>query len=174
MIQRPAPPVVADRIHSAAIHLLRRLRKQDEAIGLTAARTSALSVVVFGGPVTIGRLAEAEQVSGPTITRMLAGMERDGLLKRTRDTGDRRVIWIKPTPKGTRLLHEGRRRRVEALAHDLEALGPGDLAVLVRAAELIQRIARGAAPEPEAAPAATRSAGSVRISGARAIRRSPR
>jgi DNA-binding MarR family transcriptional regulator len=139
----PAPPVVADRVHSAAIHLLRRLRRQDEAIGLSAARMSALSVVVFGGPVTIGRLAEAEQVSGPTITRLLAGMERDGLLKRARDADDRRVIWIKATPRGTRLLQEGRRRRVEALAAELAALDPADLTLLARAAELIERVARG-------------------------------
>ena len=148
----PAPPVVADRVHSAAIHLLRRLRRQDEAIGLTAARMSALSVVVFGGPVTIGRLAEAEQVSGPTITRLLAGMERDGLLKRTRDARDRRVIWIKATPKGTRLLQEGRRRRIAALAADLAGLGPADLALLARAAELIERIARGTGPAGAAQP----------------------
>jgi DNA-binding MarR family transcriptional regulator len=139
----PAPPVVADRVHSAAIHLLRRLRRQDEAIGLSAARMSALSVVVFGGPVTIGRLAEAEQVSGPTITRLLAAMERDGLLKRARDADDRRVIWIKATPRGTRLLQEGRRRRVEALAAELAALDPADLTLLARAAELIERVARG-------------------------------
>jgi DNA-binding MarR family transcriptional regulator len=142
-IPRPAPPVVADRVHSAAIHLLRRLRKQDEALGLTAARMSALSVVVFGGPVTIGRLAEAEQVTGPTVTRLLAGMERDGLLRRTRDTDDRRVVWIKATPKGTRLLQEGRRRRIAALAAELAALDPADLALLARAAELIERVARG-------------------------------
>jgi len=141
----PAPPAVADRVHSAAIHLLRRLRKQDEAIGLTAARMSALSVVVFAGPVTIGQLADAEQVSGPTITRLLAGMERDGLLTRTRDTGDRRVVWIKASPKGTRLLQEGRRRRIAALADDLASLDPADLALLAKAAELIERIARGAA-----------------------------
>ncbi len=140
---RPDPPVVADRVHSAAIHLLRRLRKQDEAIGLTAARMSALSVVVFGGPVTIGRLAEAEQVSGPTITRLLAGMERDGLLKRARDAKDRRVIWITATPRGSRLLQEGRRRRVAALAGDLASLEPAELALLARAAELIESIARG-------------------------------
>lgn len=129
-------------MHSAAIHLLRKLRKQDEASGLTAARMSALSVVVFGGPVTIGRLASAEQVSGPTVTRLLAGMERDGLLKRTRDTHDRRVVWIRATPRGTRLLQEGRRRRIAALAEDLAALEPADLALLARAAELIERVAR--------------------------------
>ena len=104
---------------------------------------SALSVVVFAGPVTIGRLAEAEQVSGPTITRLLTGMERDGLLRRTRDADDRRVVWLKATPRGIRLLRKGR-RRVAAFAADLASLDPADLALLSRAAELIERIARGA------------------------------
>ncbi|MEX2326023.1 MAG: MarR family transcriptional regulator, partial [Gemmatimonadaceae bacterium] len=76
---------VADRLHSAAIHLLRRLRKQDDRSGITAARLSALSVVVFAGPVTMGQLALAEQVTAPTMTRLVAAMERDGLVAREPD-----------------------------------------------------------------------------------------
>lgn len=133
--------VVADRLHSAAIHLLRRLRKQDEVAGLTAARMSALSVVVFGGATTIGQLANAEQVSAPTMTRLLSGMERDGLVKREGDRKDRRVVWIHATPKGARILREGRRRRVAALTKALAALNRADLDVLARATELIERIA---------------------------------
>lgn len=109
-------------------------------MGLSAARASALSVVVFGGPVTIGGLAVAEQVSAPTMTRLLVGMERDGLLKRERDTKDRRVIWIRATAKGTRVLHEGRRRRVEALATDLVALSKADLVLLDRASALMEQL----------------------------------
>jgi DNA-binding MarR family transcriptional regulator len=138
-VSRPAD--VADRLHSAAIHLLRSLRRQDEATGLSASRLSALSVVVFAGPVTISQLARAEQVSTPTMTRMLAGMERDGFLKRERDANDRRVIWIRATPKGARILHEGRRRRVAALASDLAALDRSQLDVLDRAADLVERLA---------------------------------
>jgi DNA-binding MarR family transcriptional regulator len=138
---RPDPSTVADRLHSAAIHLLRRLRKEDEAIGLTAARTSALSVVVFGGPVTIGQLATAEQVSAPTMTRMLVGMERDGLLKRERDAEDGRVVWIRATAKGSRILQEGRRRRVEALAGELADLSASELTLLLKAAETMGRVA---------------------------------
>ena len=81
---------VADRLHSAAIRLLRRLRREDEAMGLTAARASALSVLVFGGrPITLGALAQAEQVSAPTITRLIVGMERDGLVRREADAARR-------------------------------------------------------------------------------------
>jgi DNA-binding MarR family transcriptional regulator len=139
----PRAAVVADRLHSAAIHLLRRVRTQDAATGLSAARLSALSVVVFAGPVTMGRLAAAEQVSAPTMTRLLAAMEKDGLVRRERDARDRRVTWIHATPKGSRILHAGRRRRVAALAKDLSGLSAVELALLERAAELIERISRG-------------------------------
>ncbi len=50
---------LADRLHSAAIHLLRRLRREDDASGLPAPQLSALSVIVFGGPIAIGALADA-------------------------------------------------------------------------------------------------------------------
>jgi len=138
---------VADRLHSAAIHLLRSLRRQDEASGLSAARLSALSVVVFGGPVTITQLASAEQVSVPTVTRMLAGLERGGLLKRERDAADRRVIWIRGTAKGNRILVEGRRRRIAALTSELARLDRGDLDALDRAVAIVERLV-GGGPAP--------------------------
>ena len=62
---------VADRLHSAAIHLLRRLRVEDEALGISAPRLSVLSVLVFAGPMRIGELAHAEQVEPPTMTRLV-------------------------------------------------------------------------------------------------------
>src|SRR3954463_14052103 len=65
---------LADRLHSTAIHLLRRVRKQDVAIGQGPARLSALSVLVFGGPKTLGELAAAEQVKPPTMSRIVAGV----------------------------------------------------------------------------------------------------
>jgi DNA-binding MarR family transcriptional regulator len=140
---------VADRLHSAAIHLLRALRRQDEATGLSGARLSALSVVVFGGPVTVTKIASAEQVSVPTVTRMLAGMERDGLVKRERDAADRRMLWVRPTAKGTRLLVEGRRRRVAALASELAKLDGADLDALDRAVAIVERVVGGgSAPWP--------------------------
>jgi DNA-binding MarR family transcriptional regulator len=137
----PVNRSVADRLHSAAIHLLRRLRRQDVAMGLTPARASALSIMVFGGgPVTLGQLAAAEQVSAPTVTRLIVGMERDGLVRRERDPDDGRVVWLRPTAKGTRLLHEGRRRRVAALAADLGALDPSERETLAAAADILERI----------------------------------
>ena len=132
---------VADRLHSAAVQLLRRLRREDVAMGLTAARASALSVLVFGGkPLTLGALAQAEQVSAPTITRLIVGMERDGLVRRTADASDGRVVWLQATAKGARLLHAGRTRRVAALEAELATLAPAERETIAAATTLLERL----------------------------------
>jgi DNA-binding MarR family transcriptional regulator len=130
----------AERLHKAAIRLLRSLRKQDEASGLSAPRLSALSVLVFTGPRTMGELAEAEQVRPPTMTRLVDGLVEDGLARRTPDPADRRVVRIAATVKGRRLLEAARARRVEALTLQLEALAPRDRRALARGVELFEQV----------------------------------
>lgn len=142
-VNRPPVRSVADRLHSAAIHLLRRLRRQDDAMGLTGPRSSALSVLVFGGPVTLGALARAEQVSAPTVTRLIVGMERDRLVRREKDPKDGRVVWLHATAKGARLLHAGRRRRVAALETDLASLAPAERHTLAAATDILERVVEG-------------------------------
>jgi DNA-binding MarR family transcriptional regulator len=132
---------IADRLHSAAIHLLRRLRREDDASGLSAPRLSALSVVVFGGPITIGDLARAEQVRVPTMSRLVAALEKEGLLRRVPDRDDRRVIRVAATASGRALLYAGRRRRVGALAADVARLSASDRQVLLNAIPLLERLA---------------------------------
>lgn len=118
----PNPEKLADQLHSAAIHLLRHLRREDDAIGISAPRLSALSVVVFAGPVTLGRLAAAEQVKPPTMTRIVTGLEKDGLVDRRDDANDGRLTQIHATAKGRRVLAAGRARRVATLAAAVQAL----------------------------------------------------
>ena len=138
----PAPArAVADRLHSAAIHLLRRLRVEDKAMGLSAPRASALSVIVFRGPVTMRVLAEAEQVRPPTITRLVDGLERRGLVRRVSHAEDGRVQLVEATAAGRRLLNKGRARRVDRLVLGISRLSAGDQQALARAAELIERLA---------------------------------
>src|SRR5229473_3767992 len=112
---------IADQLHSAAIHLLRRLRVRDRESGIGPAQLSALSVLVFGGPRSLGELAEAEQVRPPTMSRIVAGLERAGLVRR-HATEDGRRVRLEATAKGTKILQEGRRRRVESLEHALSSL----------------------------------------------------
>jgi DNA-binding MarR family transcriptional regulator len=133
---------VASALNSAAIHLLRRLRKEDEALGLSAARLSALSVVGFGGPQTLSGLATAEQVSRPTMSRIVAALERARLVERIADEADGRVQWIHITPNGKTVLERGRGRRIEQLALLLSGLPASEIALLGRAAEVIEDVLR--------------------------------
>ena len=139
--------VVADRLHSAAIHLLRRPRREDAAAGIGPARLSALSVLVFGGPLSLGKLAAAEQVRPPTMTRIVAALEAEGLVARRPDPRDARQVVLRATREGGRVLQEGRRRRIEALARRLRPLEARQLATLARAAGLIDQVLRGRAAD---------------------------
>src|SRR5216117_231454 len=139
-VSRQAPPgAIADRLHSAAIHLLRRLRVEDKALGLSGPRASALSVIVFRGPITMGALAEAEQVRRPTITRLVDGLEHRGLVRRVNDPTDGRVQLVEATAAGTRLLQKGRARRVERLMQGVMQRTEDEQRVLAHAAELMEQ-----------------------------------
>ncbi len=131
---------IADRLHSAAIHLLRRLRTEDTASGLTAPRLSALSVIVFGGPITLGDLAAAEQVRPPTVSRLVRGLEAEGLVGVSTDPRDGRVRLAQATTRGRRLLQEGRERRVSRLASELDRLPEPDRRTLARAVEILEAV----------------------------------
>lgn len=133
---------VADRLHSASIHLLRRVRRQDDESGVTAPHLSALSVLVFGGARTLGELAAAEQVTPPSMTRIVRNLEADGLVEREQDAADRRVVRVRATERGRQILLDGRRRRVADLAARLQSLEDEDVDALARAAEIIERVLR--------------------------------
>jgi DNA-binding MarR family transcriptional regulator len=131
---------VADRLHSAAIHLLRRLRVEDEALGISAPRLSVLSVLVFAGPQRIGELARIEQVEPPTMTRLVDGLVRDGLAVREPDPDDARAVRVRATATGARTLRRGRARRIETLRARLATLSPTELAALGEGVEVLERI----------------------------------
>jgi DNA-binding MarR family transcriptional regulator len=131
----------ADKLHSAAIHLLRRLRVRDRESGIGPAQLSALSVLVFGGARSLGELADAEQVRPPTMSRIVAGLERGGLVRR-RATDDGRRVRLEATAKGTKILWEGRKRRVESLAQALSSLSERDRQQLTELSGLLQQLLR--------------------------------
>src|SRR2546425_6384966 len=131
----------ADRLHSAAIHLLRRLRVRDRESGVGPAQLSALSVLVFGGPRSLGELADAEQVRPPTMSRIVAGLERAGLVRREA-TEDGRRVRLEATAKGTKVLQEGRRRRVESLEYALSSLSEEEQHRLGELTELLEQVIR--------------------------------
>ncbi len=131
---------LADRLHSAAIHLLRQVRKRDTESGEGPARLSALSVLVFGGPMTLGQLARAEQVKPPTMTRIVTGLEKSGLAERKADADDARRIRIRATGKGMRLLQQARKRRIHDLTASFEKLTQEQLRDLEAGIDVIERL----------------------------------
>lgn len=109
-------------------------------MGEGPARLSALSVLVFGGSMNLGQLAAAEQVKPPTMTRIVTGLEKNGLAERISDSADARRVQIHATPKGVRLMQRGRKARIEYLARQLAMLTKDELAILGEAVEVLQRV----------------------------------
>jgi len=136
------PTATAHALNSGAIHLLRSLHPVDRESGLTPARLSALSVLVFGGPCGLRELARTEQVAGPTMTRIVDGLVGLGLVERQSDPADRRAVRIVATPEGTSLMQRARDRRVAAIADALRELPPDGRRALAAAAPLLDELAR--------------------------------
>jgi DNA-binding MarR family transcriptional regulator len=136
-----SPANTATQLNSGAIHLLRGLRRVDEAAGLTPARLSALSVLVFGGACTLGRLAEIEDVAGPTMTRIVDGLSDLGLAERSTHPLSGRAVLISATPSGTELMQAAAGRRHRAIMAAMARLSAGDRAALDRAAPALMRLA---------------------------------
>ena len=130
---------LADQLHSTAIRLLRLVRVQDAASGIAPARLSALSVIVFGGPVSLQDLARAEQVRPPTMSRIVDALETQGLARRTTDPDDRRAVKSAATKKGTAVLQKGRDRRVKFLASYLSKLSDAELAQIEQGLGCVKR-----------------------------------
>ena len=130
---------LADRLHSTAIHLLRQVRIQDAASGLAPARLSALSVLVFGGAMSLNELARAEQVRPPTMSRIVDALESANLIRRTVNPRDRRAVVLEATEKGTAILWQGRKRRVKFLAKHLSRLSEQERNKIGDAIKAIQK-----------------------------------
>jgi len=133
---------IAARLHSSAIRLLRSLRREDDGSGLSAPRLSALSVIVFGGPMSLAELAAAEQVKPPTMSRIVDALVERGLVTRIAKPGDRRSVEIEATREGRQLLDAGHERRVAALVARLRSLADSERRALARGVEILERVTR--------------------------------
>ena len=133
---------VADRLDLAASRLIRENRRRDKGSDLSAARLGALSAVAASGPLSLAKLAATQQVRAPTMSRIVEGLVRDGLVLREVDASDRRGIRIRVTEKGAALLCEGRKLRARALADRMKRLGESEQRALARGVELLERLTR--------------------------------
>ncbi|HEY7624234.1 MAG TPA: MarR family transcriptional regulator [Candidatus Limnocylindria bacterium] len=128
---------LADRLHSAAIHVLRRARRTDPLTGVSPAQLSALSVLM-SGEMTLGQLAKAEQVRAPTMSRLVREMERAGVARKQPDPKDARAVRIRVTPKGLRALERGREMRIDRIERLVRGRSAEEIAALERAVGVIE------------------------------------
>ena len=142
------PREVANRLHSAAIHLLRRARRTDPLTGVSPAQLSALSVLM-SGPKALGDLAAAEQVRPPTMSRLVSEMQRAGVARKVTDREDARVVRVHATPKGLRALSRGRAMRIESIEQLMTELGPDELGDVERAVGAIEKVLGQRAPSAQ-------------------------
>jgi DNA-binding MarR family transcriptional regulator len=120
-------------MNSFAIHLLRSMRRVDAESGLTPARLSALSVIHFGGPLPLGRLAKAEGVSSPTMSRVVDGLCEQGLAERRSHDVNGRVTLVAATESGSVLMRRAAARRADVIVEALAGLPARQRDSLVRA-----------------------------------------
>jgi len=138
----PVMTSLATRLDSVAIHLVRRLAREDAAMGLTSVRLSALAVLVANGPCTLGALAHSERVTAPSMTRLVTAMESDGLVERIPSAQDGRMVFVRATARGTELLRTAREVRTTALSAWLLPVGPDGLRCIDEASVLLEHVLR--------------------------------
>lgn len=128
-----------ERFHHRVIRMLRSLRPVDEAGSISGPRASALSILVFRGPCSLGELAGAEGVKAPTMSRLVKAMEAEGLLRVAVANNDQRRVRIEASPRGRKLMLEARERRLAALALAIGDASAAELAALERVCSLLER-----------------------------------
>jgi DNA-binding MarR family transcriptional regulator len=133
---------LADRLHSLAIHLLRRIKRGDDESGLSAPRLSALSVIIYRGPISLTELAKAEGVTAPTMTRLVQALVRGGLVERSPNRTDNRVVMLHATSAGRQTLDIARANRLAALEELLARLDPGEATLVERAVSTLEPLLR--------------------------------
>jgi DNA-binding MarR family transcriptional regulator len=124
-------------LHSAALHLMRYVRTIDTILGVPPAQLSALSVIAFGGPRSLSELAQIEQVTPPTMSRIVDSLVKHGLANRDTDKNDRRLITISATEKGKKIMFQGRNNREKRLLKLVEALDSKEIEILRQASTIV-------------------------------------
>jgi DNA-binding MarR family transcriptional regulator len=150
---KPNLDAVASALNSGAIHLLRSLRAVDRLAGQTPARLSALSVLVFGGPQTLGGLASQEGIAGPTMSRIVDALVTNGLAERRPHPLDARAVQVCATQAGESLTRAAARRRIETIAAALAQLPAAEQRRLAEASGLLDQVAAVIRARPAAGSA---------------------
>jgi len=137
-----SPAGLASALRLAVARLARRVRQEGTSAGddLTASRLAALTTIEALGPITLGELAAIEQVQPPSMTRIVARLEEGGLVERQVDANDRRIVRVRVTAVGKRLLTQTRTKRDEFLAQRVARLTEEERELLERVIPVLEKL----------------------------------
>jgi DNA-binding MarR family transcriptional regulator len=123
--------------------LLRRLRRESDSDDMPLSRLMLLGALLrLGGTASPTELGTVEGLRSSNVAALLRGLEKDGLVVRSADAGDRRRLHVVITPAGTQAVLENRSRREAWLSQAMAAcLDAEERALLIAAGALLERLA---------------------------------
>ena len=133
--------VLSDRLSASAVRLARQLPPPRPNTSLTPPELSALAAISSAGSITARDLARYEEVTAATMSRLVASIERKGLVRRKRDRKDARLQWITLTAQGAQRAKDGRLRQLAPLAAAIAKLDKAKRATLTEAADILEALA---------------------------------
>ena len=139
-LRRTPANQAANLAEAVLVQWARQFRTIETETGLTAERLELLGLLDHEGPLTAGDLAEALRVTRPAITRMVSGLEEDGLLRRSPNILDGRSVVIRITPAGRRMLNRGRANRVRTMAVRMRRRSERELSQIETGLRLLEEL----------------------------------
>jgi DNA-binding MarR family transcriptional regulator len=139
-LRRTPTNQTANLAEAVLVQWARQFRNVESETGLTAERLELLALLDHEGPLTAGEVAEELRVTRPAITRMVSGLEEDGLVRRSTNLLDGRSVVIRLTPAGRRLLNRGRANRVRAMAMRMRGRSERELSQIETGLRLLEEL----------------------------------
>lgn len=131
---------IAALLHEQFARLTRQLRTLELPSGMTPERLSALSVIEKRGPISVTALADKEMVRPATMSRMVAALVEDGLVKRGEDKSDGRGVLVTTTAKGRRAFQRAQEQRLQHFAEVLDSLSAEQLLAMRSLTTALERL----------------------------------
>jgi DNA-binding MarR family transcriptional regulator len=133
------PISVANRLRPTLLQLNRELRREIHSLGVTGGQVSLLVQIQRTPGIGVRELAQRERMSAPGMSKYVARLEAEGLLRR-QELQDRRRVGIRLTEEGERVLRSVKKRRTAWLAARLRELDDEELEAVDAAIEPLSRL----------------------------------
>jgi DNA-binding MarR family transcriptional regulator len=146
--REPTQDTLAVGVAAALERLIGLFRSLSPASGLSLTAAATLATLERSGPCRLTWLAAREGVTQPAMTQLIARLQDAGLVGRTADPADGRVVQVRITAGGQAMLARRRAVRADRLAGLLDRLSPDERAALAAALPAMDALANAQRSEP--------------------------